>query len=179
MKSKYDLLKYFAELGFTTGAEIGVAKGYFSRKMCEIIPNLKLYSIDSWASYTPEWSNEKYKMTIKTLAPFNATVIRKTSMEAVKDFKDNSLDFVFIDASHFFPRVLEDITEWSKKVRIGGIVSGDDYYSTNNSGVIRAVEKYTKEHNIKFNLTDPYPDKIKDRRKQEQPVFWWIKEEYK
>jgi hypothetical protein len=48
-------------------------------------------------------------------------------MEAVKDFEDESLDFVYIDGHHGFKWVTEDIFEWSKKVRKGGIVSGHDY----------------------------------------------------
>lgn len=97
-------------------------------------------------------------------------------MEAVKRFKNGSLDFVYIDANHSFNYVMQDLTEWSKKVRVGGIVSGDDYYHFRKAGVIEAVNAYTKAHSIKFNLTDPYSDKIRDRGSQEQPCYYWVKE---
>lgn len=48
-------------------------------------------------------------------------------MDVVKGFKEESLDFVFIDANHEFKEVACDISEWSKKVRKGGIVAGHDY----------------------------------------------------
>jgi predicted O-methyltransferase YrrM len=48
-------------------------------------------------------------------------------MEAVKDFADGSLDFVYIDADHRFKYIAEDIYEWPWRVRAGGVVSGHDY----------------------------------------------------
>lgn len=49
-------------------------------------------------------------------------------MEALEDFADESLDFVYIDANHEFRYIAEDLFEWTKKVRKGGIVSGHDYF---------------------------------------------------
>ncbi len=182
MKSKYDLIKYFGELGFTTGAEIGVAEGYFSEAMFKAIPNLKLYCIDIWRPYRGNvWSGSRqrndhhFKCASERLSKYNATIIREMSMDAVKRFKNDSLDFVYIDANHSFDYVMQDIIEWSKKVRIGGIVSGDDYYHFRKAGVVEAVDAYTKAHGIKFNLTDPYSDKIMYRGFQEQPTYWWMK----
>jgi predicted O-methyltransferase YrrM len=91
-------------------------------------------------------------------------------MEAVKDFKDESLDFVFIDGNHQYSYVLEDITEWSKKVRSGGIVSGHDYFEFLDNGVIRAVNEYVKQYpQIKLNITTTH------KRPKNTYCFWWIK----
>jgi hypothetical protein len=184
MVSKFDLLKHFAKLGYKTGAEIGVSQGYFSKAMFETIPNLKLYCVDAWKSYvgvrrwmpSNERANTYYEIAKKTLAPYpNATIVRKMSMDAVKDFADSSLDFVFIDANHGFDYVMEDLINWTKKVRVGGIVSGDDYYHFKKAGVVEAVDVYTKAHGIKFELTDPLTHHIIDRKAPEQPVFYWTK----
>src|SRR5260221_412005 len=57
-------------------------------------------------------------------------------MEAVEDFEDESLDFVYIDANHEFRYIAEDLCEWTKKVKKGGIVAGHDYfYTKTGSGV--------------------------------------------
>ena len=48
-------------------------------------------------------------------------------MDAVEDFEDESLDFVYIDGHHGFRYIAEDLCEWSYKVRKGGIISGHDY----------------------------------------------------
>lgn len=182
MVSKYDLIRHFGELGYKAGAEIGVAQGYFSEAMFKVIPDLKLYCVDIWKPYSENrWSanedrNEKYyQTTVDRLSKYNCEIIRKMSMDAVKGFPDNSLDFVFIDANHSFDYVMEDLIEWSKKVRIGGIVSGDDYYHFRKAGVIEAVDAYTKAHGIKFELTDPYLENVMDRGSHEQPVYYWTK----
>jgi hypothetical protein len=101
--------------------------------------------------------------------------MREMSMDAVKKIKDGSLDFVYIDANHGFDYVMEDLIEWSKKVRVGGIVSGDDYYDFRKAGVIEAVDAYTKAHGIKVTFTDPYSGHIKDREGFEQPSYYWVK----
>jgi predicted O-methyltransferase YrrM len=50
--------------------------------------------------------------------------LKMKSMEAVKLYEDESLDFVFIDASHEYEDVKDDITHWMLKVKDGGIISG-------------------------------------------------------
>ena len=89
-----------------------------------------------------------YEEAKQRLAKFNVRFIRKSSMEAVQDFKDESLDFIYIDANHSFPYVMNDIVEWSKKVRPGGFVSGHDY-SPYMFEVKQAVDIWVKENNIK------------------------------
>ena len=45
----------------------------------------------------------------------------------IKDFEDQSLDFVYIDAGHDFMNFTQDLHWWLKKIKIGGIMSGHDY----------------------------------------------------
>jgi len=132
--SRDDLPKFFVEMGFKVGAEIGVYKGEFSEKIAKT--GLTLYAIDPWRIYK-DYDNPRgqarldfqYEHTKRVLAPYpNCTIVRKTSMEAVEDFEDETLDFVYIDANHEFRYIAEDLYEWTKKVRKGGIVSGDDYF---------------------------------------------------
>lgn len=129
-----ELALLFTELGFTVGAEIGVLFGRYSKILCEANPKLKLYSVDPWLSYdeykdrTPQKNfDELYETTKKNLALFNCEIIRKKSMDAVQMFQDESLDFVYIDGNHEFTSEANDIHEWGKKVKVGGIISGHDY----------------------------------------------------
>src|SRR3989344_4840255 len=104
--SRDDLPGFFKEMGFKVGAEIGVYKGEFSEKLAKA--GLKLYAIDPWKEYkgynmpkSQERLNSQYEQTKSVLAPFpDCRIIRKTSMEAVEDFEDGSLDFVYIDGNH-------------------------------------------------------------------------------
>jgi len=58
----------------------------------------------------------------------NIVKVRKSSIEAAKDFKDKSLDAVYIDAEHDENSVRSDIKTWRPKVKFGGYLTGHDYY---------------------------------------------------
>jgi len=148
------------ELGFKTGAEIGVFSGLYSQTICSGMPGVRLYSVDSWKAYAPDYRDidrqekldQAKKDAYRRLAPFDVKIIEKFSMDAVQDFKDGELDFVYIDGNHELPFVLFDIIHWSKKVKSGGIVSGHDYYETvtkdSRCHVIPAVLAYTRAYKI-------------------------------
>jgi hypothetical protein len=149
----------FKDLGFNTGVEVGVLDGTYSEVLCKDIPNLKLYSVDKWAVY-PIYHNRRkqyhydaaYGQALEKLKPYpNCQIIKEWSMDAVKQFEDNSLDFVFIDANHDFEHITEDIAEWGKKVRIGGIISGHDFGDSPRSlfcSVETVVRAWTKAKRI-------------------------------
>lgn len=139
-----DLAALFAELNLNKGAEVGVWTGEYSEVLLKANPNLHLYSIDSWkVSAYDSWDQDNsnplpgsreqaffedcYNQAVKNLSPYNCTIVRKSSMEALKDFPDNSLDFVYLDAGHDFLNFTLDIHYWKNKVRIGGILAGHDY----------------------------------------------------
>ncbi len=135
--SRDNLPEFFVEMGFKVGAEVGVYKGEFAEKFCKA--GLKIYAVDPWRGYNGAGGDQKrqerqdflFEHTQRVLTPYSdCTIIRKTSMDALEDFKDQSLDFVYIDADHCFRGIAEDIYEWTKKVRIGGVVSGHDYFHT-------------------------------------------------
>jgi len=150
--SRDSLARLFNKLGYKTGAEIGVNKGAYSQVLCTKIPGVELYCIDTWAPYNKRKSQASqdacYVRAQRALRGFDVTFIRKASLDAVKDFADGSLDFVYIDAMHDFDNVIMDIINWSPKVRIGGIVSGHDYIKRDSQGVAEAVNAYTAAHYI-------------------------------
>jgi len=146
---RVDLVKLFKDMGLRYGAEIGVHKGKFSHVMLKTIPELKLLCIDKWVEYgIPGYGEGCDKIAREKLKGLNATIIKKSSIEASMDVNDESLDFVYIDADHMFDGIMIDIILWSKKVRPGGIVSGHDFIKNKNCGVVEAVNAYTKVHNI-------------------------------
>ena len=157
-----NLAELFGELDFNLGAEIGVERGYYSETLLKANPNLHLFSIDPWkvSAYEPgidgvESEQSKfdsyYKEAKQRLRPYNCTIIRDESMSAIKKFKDESFDFVYIDANHDFANFTNDIHNWLKKVRTGGIVSGHDYayfsYSKHNH-VKRALQAYARSYRM-------------------------------
>jgi hypothetical protein len=174
-----DLASLFTELGFTKGVEIGVLIGNYSKILCEANPNLTLYSIDPWKSYeeykdlTPQKAfDECYEHSKALLAPFkNCQLIRKKSMDAIPDFNDESLDFVYIDGNHEFASETNDIFEWSKKIKIGGIIAGHDYrkYKERSfSHSYEVVNAYTNAYRIfTWFITDHSKDRVRS--------WFWVK----
>jgi len=118
--SRNELPEFFKSLGFKTGAEIGVQSGENMKLYCE--EGLKMYGIDPYEGY-----EEVYQKAKKLLSPYDATLIRKTSMDALADFPKRNLDFVYIDGLHDFMNKSLDLFYWTDKVKKGGIIAGHDY----------------------------------------------------
>lgn len=166
------LATLFGELGFWCGAEIGVAEGKNSLNFYQHIPNLQLTCVDPWSVYhenprahPKEAQEECYRQSRETLEPLGATLKRGKSMDVVRDIHNETLDFVYIDGNHVFDFVMQDLIEWSKKVRSGGIVSGHDYYRFKGAGVVDAVNAYTAAHQIHEWFVDD----------QRETSFFWAK----
>jgi len=155
------LSKLLAELNFNNGVEVGTDRGLFAEVLCKDNPNLHLRCVDPWITdgfpegnpyrLKQDYFDECYTETVERLKPYNTTIIKKTSMEALDDFEDNSLDFVYIDANHDFLNVIQDVHGWYKKVKVGGIISGHDFcyfsYSKFNH-VKRALIAYARSYRM-------------------------------
>ena len=137
--------------------------------LCKGIPDLELRCVDLWGAYyhfSATSGARHYELAQERLAPYDATLIKATRMDAARDVPDGSLDFVYIDADHRFDYVMEDLIGWARKVRPGGIVSGHDYYRFRNAGVVPAVDVYTHVHGIQeWFITD-----------EKEASFFWVKQ---
>jgi hypothetical protein len=147
------------ELGFKVGAEIGVLWGEHAEILCKYNPTLKLYCVDPWIPYKGYHDyhsfqyEPNYEHALVRLDQYDCELIRKFSLDAAKDFEDNSLDFVYIDGNHDFRHVIDDIDEWSKKVKPGGIIYGHDLHKNRlrwkSNQVYYAVPAYLYANRIK------------------------------
>lgn len=159
--------KLIKELGLTAGAEIGVERGRFAKNIISRNSQLKLFGVDAWRLYQdydgyPFINQEKlssfYLKAQVALKPYNVKLVKAFSMDAVRKFVNESLDFVYIDANHRYEYAIEDIREWSKKVKKGGLVAGRGYYNGPYAdfggmqtyyGVKKAVDERVKKNNIR------------------------------
>ena len=186
-KDRMNLASLFNELGFKVGVEIGTARGRYAKSLCRRIPDLRLYCVDPWKKhdeyvYPAEQRkfDDGYEATKKRLAPYDVRIIRKLSLEAVKEFEPGSLDFVYIDGNHEFSHAASDIYAWSKMVRPGGIVSGHDFRRFLRADlqmhVVEAVMGYTIAYKIRpwFVLGSRYPEEgeVRDFSRS----WFWVKE---
>lgn len=153
------LPELFKELNFKVGVEIGVGRGIFSECLCVGNPEAKLFSIDPWSSYDGYKDYPVQKMldgfereARDRLSKYpNCVIVKKMSTDAVSDFENQSLDYVYIDGNHQLCECYTDIKIWSEKVRSGGIICGHDYKRMrpgHPTRVFEAVNAYVGEYNI-------------------------------
>jgi hypothetical protein len=153
-----NLADWLHELNFKTGVEVGVAAGAYSEIICKANPQMTIYGVDAWkpykgySDYTQKRTlNKLYREAQSRLKNYpNYKLIKKFSLEALPRFKNNSLDFVYIDANHQDPFVTQDITRWYKKVKPGGILAGHDYVFSRavSFDVVTAIKRFTTSQNL-------------------------------
>ena len=135
VRGLHALIKSFYKPHFKI-AEIGSFEGVSTMLFSQCVDTV--YSIDCYDYKVPETGRipshdqlfvDAEKVFIaRTKDIPNIVKIRKTSVEASKDFPDKSLDAVYIDAEHDEDSVRSDIQTWRPKIKFGGILSGHDYY---------------------------------------------------
>lgn len=131
------------------GVELGVQYGAFSLEILKYWKG-KLLCIDPWEELGYD---EIYEIAKQRLG--EDRLVKLHSIDAVKHFKDESLDFIYIDACHYYNYVKQDIEIWYPKIRKGGIISGHDYTNeVESGGVIKAVDEFIEKNNKKLYLTE-------------------------
>ena len=94
------------------------------------------------------------------------TINRMRSEPGLEMYKDASMDFMFIDGSHYYDAVLHDCKEALRIVKPGGIIAGHDYCWGNE--VTQAVDKV---FGTEFKLA-PWPDP-REGWLQNHSSCWW------
>lgn len=165
---RQNLYQLFNELGFKTGAEVGVFRGRNARSMFREIPGLTLYGVEPFDDQ-PSSTRHKTVPRYERNERVTKERLRNQDFELIKDFSEiavqkipyNSLDFVYIDGDHYYDYVMTDIILWARRVRPGGIVAGHDYIGPEgyrhkfDINVKEAVDDYLRIHKIyTWYLTD-------------------------
>lgn len=121
--------------------EVGAWKGQTSCLMAALIKDnykdIQFDVIDTWLGSDEEElkkdedliNNRLYEVFLQNIEPLKEFInpIRSTSVDASLHYKDNSIDFIFLDASHTTEDVSNDIKAWIPKLRLGGVLAGDDF----------------------------------------------------
>lgn len=143
--------------------EVGVWKGkslsYFVVESIKKNKTGTIYAVDHWLGSEEHQKNSwaydpltdtvdgLYNEYCKNIDPIRSYIkdIRDSSINASKQFLDNTIDAIFIDASHDYDNVCLDISCWHKKVKNNGIISGHDY---DWPGVRLAVNSFANKHSM-------------------------------
>jgi len=137
------------------GAEIGVLGGTNAVSMLTNFPQLEtLHLIDPYGGITdkdPKFVND-FKPRFTAYGDRIVWHI-KTSLEASLEIPDCSLDFVYIDGSHRYSFVADDIRAWWPKLKPAGILCGHDYFT--HGSVKKVVDDWARANNHWVFTTNP------------------------
>ncbi|MDE0305341.1 MAG: class I SAM-dependent methyltransferase [Albidovulum sp.] len=125
--TRFDLFKLLGGNRNEIGIELGVATGDYSKKMVSSGYFRQFFGIDMYAD---THDTEQYKRALAHVGIFeNYKILRMTFEEALDLFPDNTFGFLYLDgyAATGFEGG-KTIRSWSKKVKIGGVIAGDDYH---------------------------------------------------
>ncbi len=152
-----DLTKIFKKKNLL-GVELGVARGEFAKQLAKSKNFKTFFGIDSYS--LNHHNNHEYFQALKNIGlNNNYKIIKLTFDQALKLFPDYSLDFIYFDGyAHTGQNYGKTIVDWSKKIKVNGILAGDDYdekWELNK----QIIDQFAKDNNLKINLTDT---KIKD-----------------
>ena len=177
IETRKNLIDYINKLypgGF--GAEIGVQRGEFSKDILDRWNCEKLYLIDPWVNYENYQNDnsavsnsdheDNFLLTKENTKSHKdrVEIIRDFSVQASKEFYEESLDFVYLDGRHDAEGVAEDIEHWYPIVKKGGILAGHDYLNEMNEFGLFEVKKVVNNNFVHVNYT-----------MKEKFPSWWIK----
>lgn len=142
------------------GSWHGCSASYLAVDIINSGKSIKLICVDTWRGdgvyvdydkYRQDYTNADntddglFRKFLANIEPVQSVItpMRMESVLAAQTFNDNSLDFVYIDASHEYEDIRSDILAWYPKVKNGGFIGGHDYPSW--PGVQKAVDELIKE----------------------------------
>lgn len=136
-KCSYQKISHFVEVGSWKGK----SACFMAVEIINSHKSIKFDCVDCWLE------NEVYNEFIENIKPISSSigVVRQYSKEASTHYRDNSLDFVFIDAHHTYNAVAEDIHCWYPKIKPGGILAGHDFWHKTHSRHIPEVNKAVED----------------------------------
>ncbi|GHE02043.1 hypothetical protein U879_17200 [Defluviimonas sp. 20V17] len=124
-------------------AEIGVWNGAFSEYILEVTRPRELILIDPWdlLSDRPEGEQTHKKhadedfmgsMRDRVAAKFadrpEVKLHQGFSADVLETLDDDCLDWIYIDGNHRYEFVRRDLRAAARKVRLGGVIAGDDLF---------------------------------------------------
>jgi len=167
------------------GVEVGVYRGEFSLKILKRWNGKRLHLVDLWSTIEDDGAGRKeynynrrsdYSWVLRRINRFPGSRTKIWPMESIAapaHFRDGSLDFVYLDASHSALMVRKDLIAWYPKLKVGGLMSGHDWgmpevqfaVNTSRQVVDKRVSQVhlTTEGYPSFYYFKCHPDRTDDR----------------
>jgi hypothetical protein len=134
--------------------EGGAWQGKSSAYLCDLAKDrINVYIVDTWqgskeeleTSHKLATETDVYQIFLENMGERKFTPIKKDSIEASKDFDDESCHVVFIDMDHSYEAVKQDLIHWFPKVKKGGYIAGHD---RDWEGVSKAIHEFFPEEKL-------------------------------
>jgi predicted O-methyltransferase YrrM len=129
--------KTFLEIGTWLGRSIC----YFAERVKETNANVDIFAVDTFLGeenatdqqeIVKECGGSIYYKFITNMQEAGVldiiTPLKLTSLQASRCFDNNAVDAIFLDASHLYNDVIDDLRAWWPKVKQGGLFMGHDFY---------------------------------------------------
>lgn len=134
------------------GIELGVASGSLSLQLLQSGKFRDLFGVDIYGDIH---DTREYKTALTRIGiDRNHKLLRMTFDDALSLFPDAYFDFFYIDGfAHTGEEGGRTIADWYGKLKIGGIMSGDDYHS-DWPLVMWAVNHLSRQFGCSIELTE-------------------------
>lgn len=162
MNFKFETREQLLELlpKHSTGVEIGVFKGDFSKIILEVVNPDKLYLVDPWQGVIESGDKngqniqyidgERYYSDhiVKEFATDVRVHVLRAFSTVLESFEDGYFDWAYVDGNHDYTSVKYDLDVSYRKVKKGGFILGHDYNNNNFPGVVKAVDEFCTANNL-------------------------------
>jgi predicted O-methyltransferase YrrM len=174
-RTRDDFGTFLNEAGLTgLGVEIGTHRGDFADQLLSQWKGT-LYCVDPWS--VPEGYEDQAKILAEVWATdgnrqhdrdfceyrlkkygSRVTLVEKVSVEGAKLFKENTLDFVYIDGDHRREMVYKDLETWLPLIKPSGILAGHDFLNIGEPeggcsvGIQSALLPFAREHKLTIHM---------------------------
>jgi len=158
---RWDVINPLTENG-NIGIELGVAAGSFSTRMVHSGRFKQYFGVDI---YGDGHNVKEYKKALLAVGlNENFHLLRMTFDQALDLFPDNYFDFIYCDGyAHTGEEGGRTLIDWYPKLKIGGVMAGDDYDVAAWPLVVWAVNNVVVQLKVPLMVTDKVSDQAYNR----------------
>jgi hypothetical protein len=137
LNSRSDLLLYVAKLlpQNPSIVELGVFKGAFAAEMTSVLVPSSIVMVDTWVGQVECGDKDGLNIEVSQLEdvyqellkviPTCASLMKMTTTQALRQFPDRSVDFIYVDAGHDYFSVASDLKHSARVAK--QYIGGHDY----------------------------------------------------
>ena len=150
--NRFDLTQLLPHGSGYIGIELGVAAGEYSSKMVASDKFSTFWGVDMYAD---THDTAQYKQALLNVGiDKNYKLLRMTFDEALDLFPDHYFDFMYLDgyAGNGFEGG-QTLRKWASKVKVGGIIAGDDYHD--ECALLKSiVDEFVEQNGLELMTTE-------------------------